>query len=306
MFDEGASMADNRETEPDDPELDAMIRNLRRGRVVSALTVSAMVACSLGVLAILLYLTFMAGRRSATRAPEPVPHEEIEEFRIFTALPLEVRMNRAIFVPSDQTVTVRSAVPDSDDGWYYGTGFLISDALVISAAHVVPHASGSETYPVLIGCYGREVEGGVIAYDELRDVMAVFAPGCRADDLEFSTRRLTTDDVLHASGFMFHPGKALAARYFRYTSYIPDAFIRGDDAFAEPELRERVREMRRQRVPRYRAITGAAIPGNSGSPVFDDQGRIVGMLVVRDSLRGRSYMVPARTLVRFLRVNALP
>lgn len=299
-------MSENRELEPDDPELDAMIRKLRRGRVVSALVVSASIACALGLLVILLSLTFMAGQRSAMRMPEPVPHEEIEEFRVITALPLEVRMDRALFVPADQTVTVRSAVPDSADSWYYGTGFLISDALVISAAHVVPHATGSETYPVLISCYGREVEGGVIAYDALRDVMAVFAPGCQAEDLEFSTRRLTTDDVLHASGFMFHPQKALAARYFRNTSYIPGAVIREDEAFTEPELRDRVREMRRLRVPRYRAITGAAIPGNSGSPVFDEEGRVVGMLVVRDSLRGRSYFVPARTLVRFLQVNALP
>lgn len=299
-------MAEQREPEHDDPELDEMIRKLRKGRVSSALMVCAVVACGIGLLALLLYLTFTAGQRSATRAPTPVPHEEVEEFRVLTALPLEVRLRRELFVPADQTVTVRSAVPDSDDGWYYGTGFLISDALVISAAHVVPQATGSETYPVLIGCYGREVEGGIIAYDALRDVMAVFAPGCQAEDLEFNARRLTTDDVLHAAGYMFHPQKLVAARYFRSTSYVPGAFIRENDEFAEPELRDRVREMRRLRVPRYRAIAGAAIPGNSGSPVFDDQGRIVGMLVVRDSLRNRSYMVPARTLVRFLETNALP
>jgi len=289
---------------PDEAELEEMIRKLRPHPVATALKVTAVIAGLLGAFALIFVQTVLSGRTVAVLPPKAVPEADEDAFVVMTDIDVEVRLDPALHAVARQTVTIRAAAPEPG-GVTYGTGFLIADGVVVSAAHVVPAARSGTSYPVRVFCADQEVVAGITAYDELRDVMVITAPQCRADTLVFSERRLSVDDSLHIAGFMFVTEAGMAFRFHRYTSPIPTAVLRPNSLRADREVLERVREMRRQGVARYRALSGAAIPGNSGSPVFDDRGRIVGMLVIRDTLHDRSYMVPASTLLWVLRANGV-
>lgn len=288
---------------PDDAQVDEMIRKLRPSRVRTALSVIAVVAVIVGAIAFIAVSAITNVPSYVTGPPDAGAEPDADDSPlIITDLDPEVRTNPRVSTVAEQTVIISADAPNG--GTFHGTGFILTDGLVISAAHIVSGASAESTFPVHVRCGGKVVGGGIIAYDALRDVMAVFAPGCEGEDLVLDQRWLSVDEGLHVAGFMFGPG--LINRYHRHTSPIPTAVLRETDLPIEPSLAERLRGMRRARIPRFRAITGEAYPGNSGSPVFDDDGRIVGMLVVRDERHARGYMVPAVTIIDVLRTNGLP
>lgn len=280
----------------DSPEDDvpAGLRSRTRTVILSILVVMATIAM-MGILLIPLM----------TPNPGPVPQRlvdggepaEPEENALTVSYRMPFGLGSGIRRIAGQTVAIQCPV-EGENASTYGTGFLIAPDLVVSAAHVVSaKKTGS---PVKAYCGGAPVDGRVVALDDLRDVMIIRTDGCSAEVVAFDTRRLHVNDPLHVAGFNFSGMSASAARYYSMTSPIPDASFGTRDAIGDPDVSQRVIDMEKARVPRFRAIAGAAVPGNSGSPVFTDEGKIVGMLVIRDPRHNRSFYVPARTIQRVL------
>lgn len=281
---------------PDD-DVPAGLRVRTRTIVIAILAVAATIAVMAAVV-IPLFLT---------PAPPPAPREtdrdakvnDAEAANLDVSYRLPVGLGGGIRRVAGQTVALQCPVEGDEDAYTYGTGFLVAPDVVVSAAHVV--TAKKSGVAVKAYCGGPTASPGtVIALDELRDVMVIRTTGCPADTVALDTRRLKVNDPLHVAGFNFSGLSASAARYYSMTSPIPAASFGAQDAVGDPDVSQRVIDMERARVPRFRAIAGAAVPGNSGSPVFTDEGKIVGMLVIRDPRHNRSYFVPARTLIRVL------
>ncbi len=282
----------------DSPEDDvpAGLRSRTRTVVISILAVLATIAfMALVVVPLLL-----------TPAPAPAPRAQDGDARTTDAeakgldvsYRLPIGLGGAIRRVAGQTVALQCPV-DGEDAYTYGTGFLIDADVIVSAAHV--SSTKKSGAPVKAYCGGpAAVDGIVVAIDELRDVMVIRAAGCPAGKVALDARKLDVNEPLHVSGFNFSGLTAGATRYYSMTSPVPGASFGVRDAIGDPDVSQRVIDMEKARVPRFRAIAGAAIPGNSGSPVFTDDGKVVGMLVIRDPRHNRSYFVPARTLARVL------
>jgi S1-C subfamily serine protease len=282
----------------DTPEDDvpAGLRSRPRTVVISILAVLATIA----LMALIIVPLFL------TPTPPPAPRETdgsaptaaAQEKGLDVSYRLPIGLGGGIRRTAGQTVALQCPV-DGEDAHTYGTGFLVAPDIIVSAAHVASAKRSGAA--VKAYCGGpTAADGIVIALDELRDVMVIRTTGCPADAVAFDTRKLEVNDPLHVAGFNFSGPSASAARYYSMTSPIPAASFGTRDAIGDPDVSQRVIDMEKAHVPRFRAIAGAAVPGNSGSPVFTDEGKIVGMLVIRDPRHNRSYFVPARTLVRVL------
>jgi S1-C subfamily serine protease len=278
--------------------LPAGLRSRRRAVVVILLVIAATFAV-LSLLIVPLALTpatppptgGTGGAAPAAAKPEP----KALDVSYVTPFGLGSGIRRV----TRQTVALQCPVEGDPDASTYGTGFLIAYDVVISAAHITSaRKSGVE---VRTYCGGAEpVIGTVVALDELRDVMVVRTKGCPAENVAFDVSRLRVNDPLHVAGFNFSGMTGSASRYYSMTSPIPSGSFTAKDAIGDPDVSQRVLDMEKAGVPRFRAIAGAAVPGNSGSPVFTDEGKVVGMLVLRDPRHNRSFFVPAVTIQRVL------
>lgn len=263
-----------------------------------------------GLIALAVLLTLMAGvvailvfsLRDANRAPAAVrrapavtvdagvAEEEPQIFRLVTDVPASAEGSARII--AGQTVVIRRVVGHAVS---CGSGFVVTDNVIVSAAHVIPEGVGEEAD---VYCGDSSVRGAVVFHDRVRDVMIMEAEGCTGRTLAFDTRPPRANWHVDVAGFTFDDDFSGASRYHLRASALPDAVL--DPAMMrEGDTRRYVEEMGRNGLPRLVAFDRLLIPGNSGSPVYRD-GKIVGMAVILDSVNGRTYMVPAATIRRTL------
>ena len=116
-----------------------------------------------------------------------------------------------------------------------------------SAAHVFASASVGSHLSVVRALCRPGGPGGIVAYDDVRDVMAIFALDATARTSSSIRRWLSVNEQLHVAGFMFVPG--IASRYHRNPRRSrPRCSVRAMVPM-EPDLAVRVREMRRPHSP---------------------------------------------------------
>ena len=228
-----------------------------------------------------------------------IPEDDgIEIFKVRDALP---PLPEGVGTSADQTVAVR--LRNEDGRTWYGSGFMIREGVAVSAAHILDHAV--KPYRLTVTCRGDEVEASVLASDRGRDVVIIKA-GCPGKKRRFDRTPLKDSETIYLAGYTYtfehSDGTGVTAdRYVRTASAIPTARLSElPEKYLMKDIREQLAEMKRRNLARHVGVTTVAIPGHSGSAVVREDGSIVGMVVIRDPMRSRSFIVTARLITQVM------
>lgn len=147
-----------------------------------------------------------------------------------------------------------------------GSGFVVAPGLVVTNAHVV--AGSSRT--TVVRPDGRRLRARVTAFDPARDLALLEIP-----ELGQGALRLAEGQVGDTVGVFGHPGGQAAVR-------VAPAAIRQQVGAVGPDLYELGLTRRRVHV-----LAADLAPGDSGAPVVDSRGQVVGVAfaIARDGAR---------------------
>lgn len=152
-------------------------------------------------------------------------------------------------VAAPNSVRPRPAISEAEST---GTGFYIGPRTLLTAAHVVAE------------CHGVSLSDGtsltVVASDPDRDVAALTSPKAAPTWLSLADRNARLGQRIHAVGFPYY---AIAGTSLNLTSGNVSALAGVDDD------------------PRFFSFSAPVQPGNSGGPLIDARGRVLGLVVAR-------------------------
>lgn len=156
------------------------------------------------------------------------------------------------------TTTATSCATGSE-----GSGFVYEDGLVATNAHVV---AGSSELAVQVGGKGRPYRAEVVGFEAEADVAVLRVPGLQAPALDFGDGLGPGDDSV-VVGFPANGPYTISPTRVR-----EKINARGLDIYDSKSV---VREV-------Y-SLRGIVREGNSGGPLIDDQGDVVGMVFARSA-----------------------
>lgn len=228
----------------------------------------------------------------------------LKVFKINDVLP--IILPQGVMATAAQTVVVR--VHGEGGGIWYGSGFVLRRGLIVSAAHILDHVS--EPYAPIVTCNGNDADGTILAFDRGRDIVLIEAdcPGARRP---LDLHPLTVNETLYLAGYTYSfpglDGDVTADRYVKTASPILGARLSDLPVSAfSADIAVQLTEMRKRNLARHQAVTGIAIPGHSGSAVTRPDGSVVGVMVIRDPQRGRSFIIPARHIAQLIKKYGIP
>jgi len=140
-----------------------------------------------------------------------------------------------------------------------GSGFVFADERIMTNAHVV---AGTDRLFVRVGGSGAPLRAEVVLFDPQVDIAVLRVPGLRSDALRFATREASRGDGSIVIGFP--GGKAYTVGSARVRDV---QRARGTDIYDKKAV---VREI-------Y-SLRATVRPGNSGGPMLDSAGRVLGMV----------------------------
>jgi S1-C subfamily serine protease len=161
--------------------------------------------------------------------------------------------NSAVTGAAQRTVKVRSL---GCGGEVFGSGFPVGDSYIISNAHVV---AGTHSTRVLAPD-GRSLPARVVLFDPERDVSILLVPGLRLQPLPSATASRGTPGA--TIGYPGGGNEVVGAAAVR-----ADLFADGRDIYGDAQVRREI----------Y-VLTADIHPGNSGGPLVDAQGRVLGVV----------------------------
>ncbi len=155
-----------------------------------------------------------------------------------------------------------------------GTAFAIGDNRFVTAAHVIVVGVGSQFGPPAL----RDASG------EVYDIDQVIKYSQRQDFVEFSLKRvpkdlqpLKTSDPPSLNSAVFAVGNALG-----------EGIVIRDGVYTSDTPEEE------QGSWKWLRFTAAASPGNSGGPLVDDRGRVIGVVLRKSPSENLNYAAPIR------------
>ncbi len=154
-----------------------------------------------------------------------------------------------------------TGVADSCSRSQEGSGWVLTSGVVVTNAHVV---AGVRRPLVSVGGVGRSYPGSVVVFDPVRDLAVIDVPGLpapaltRADDL-------ARGDTAVVAGFPLNgPYRLDSARVREVIT------ARGEDIYGRgPSVRQ------------VYSLFARVQPGNSGGPLLDPAGRVVGVVFAK-------------------------
>ncbi len=142
-----------------------------------------------------------------------------------------------------------------------GSGWVYRSGVVITNAHVV---AGVKRPSVQVGGVGRQYPASVVVFDPVRDLAVLNVPDFPAAPLSLG-KELSADDSGSVAGYPLNgPYRVDPARVREVIT------ARGEDIYA-----------RSRSIRQVYSLNARVQPGNSGGPLLDTAGRVVGVVFAK-------------------------
>jgi S1-C subfamily serine protease len=198
-----------------------------------------------------------------TDSPLPEVFKSLVESRI-TPTQLETDVAIPEIVTKSVASTVRiDGIAESCSAAMVGTGFIVSPERVITNAHVV---AGVKEPVITLFNSQTQLGGRVIAIDRKKDIAIIFVPGLTGEKLTF-IGPVTPNEIGFVVGYP--NGGNLRTMPVSVTSEFESI---GTDIDGNGESRRDVI-----------VFGGDVKPGNSGGPLLNDQGQVLGVVFAADA-----------------------
>ncbi|MFB2580355.1 MarP family serine protease [Herbiconiux sp. P15] len=181
------------------------------------------------------------------------------------APPPDPNVPDAVNAAAGGVVKVLSSAPScSGGGGAEGSGWVVAEDRIVTNAHVV---SGSEELYVQKGGIGRLLDAELVVFDADRDLAVLAVPGLDAAPLPLGTE-LAAGDSAVVAGFPENGAyKTIPSRVREVLSAV------GSDIYEEGPVTREIYSLRSD-----------VRPGNSGGPLFDAAGQVVGVVFARSTI----------------------
>jgi S1-C subfamily serine protease len=198
-----------------------------------------------------------------TDSPLPEVFKSLVESRI-TPTQLETEVAIPEIVTKSVASTVRiDGIAESCSAAMVGTGFIVSNERVITNAHVV---AGVKEPVITLSNTQTQLGGRVIAIDREKDIAIIYVPGLNGEKLTF-IGPVTSNEVGFVVGYP--NGGNLRTSAVSVSSEFESL---GTDIDGNSEARRAVI-----------VFGGDVKPGNSGGPLLNDQGQVLGVVFAADA-----------------------
>lgn len=168
----------------------------------------------------------------------------------------------AVNAASPSIVRVLSSAAQCSGG-AEGTGWVVAEDRVITNAHVV---AGSDQLVVQIGGVGEQKPATLVAFDPETDLAVLDVPGLGVAPLTLGTE-LAASDAAYVAGYPENGPYDIGAARIRQVLQAT-----GLDIYSQNEVSREI----------Y-ALRGIVRPGNSGGPLLDSAGQVVGVVFARST-----------------------
>jgi S1-C subfamily serine protease len=216
-----------------------------------------------------------------TDSPLPEVFRSLVESRIAPSQ-LAEDVNVPEIVNQSVASTVRiDGIAESCSAAMVGTGFIISPERVITNAHVV---AGVKDPVVTLSNTKIQLGGKVIAIDRKKDVAVIFVPGLNGNELTF-IGPATPNEIGFVVGYP--NGGSLSTTAVSVSSEF-ESF--GTDIDGNGETKRDVI-----------VFGGDVRPGNSGGPLLNQQGQVLGVVFAADAQnKNTGYAISPGEVIKFI------